>query len=230
MGILDFIPKWCACVGWGWGHGIRRRNIKTGPKQSLTSVLVLSSNHESSQSLHATPRPHLHGGGARRRAQGHTSTPQRAGNLKFHTCLLPTRPRIWREGLGSHASASLDPRFTLTQQQIPSQNSSSVQISICRGSREMPHGTEPPVRGMYATRHLRKASLQQVPRRVWRRDGRTHTCMQQFPAGFTPPVGHSQSPNVSGAAVLGSLRAPPRLLLTQTRRAAALCTPALQMR
>ena len=96
--------------------------------------------------------------------------------MKFHTCLLPTRPRIWREGLGSRASASLDPGFMLTQQQIPSKNSSSVQISICTGSQEVPHRTEQPVRGMYATRRLRNASLQQVPRRVWRRDGRTHTC------------------------------------------------------
>lgn len=64
MGILDLIPKRYACVGWGWGGGIMRRNIRIGPKQSFTSVLVLSSIHESNQSLPATPHPHPHGRGA----------------------------------------------------------------------------------------------------------------------------------------------------------------------
>lgn len=175
MGILDLKPKRYACVGACGGGGIRRSNIKFAK-----TVLHLSFGpvfYPAVESL--PPRSTLPTPAWKAGKQGPGShfppspRPQRAGHLKFHTCFLPTRPRIWREGLGPCFPGSLDPRFVLSQQQIPSENHSLVQISIVEGSQEAPRRTQQPAHVVSAAQHLTNAVLQQVPGRVWLRDGQT---------------------------------------------------------
>lgn len=80
-----------------------------------------------------------------------------------------------------------DPRFMHNHQEVPSENSSSVEISISTGSQEMPHSPKQHVRAVCAMLHLKYVCTCKVLGSVWLRDGPTQSAA--FPGGVHPTRG-----------------------------------------